>query len=361
LLASTDSYGSGYVGTEPYGVLKGRAIGRRFGRGRKPHYQIHLFAGDDDFRVAVNIGSDSQPADLLYLVDDQFQHPITCLLDDLSPGFTQLDRRPGGTALDYIRGGLFEPARLRVLPAALPGPDNDLNEQLDRHIQRVMADEEAWAYAFGSRWGPERQRDDYFGFRPGNGIHNVHMNQGNNDRHRDEDGTWQDGGLVLQFPVSGRWIGVFLAFQSQSWHTDDRTGHHCGRGVRDTPAPRHAASTSVPPVRPPTAPRTEPAVRIVAALVNALDSPETETVTLLNIAPKVVDLTGWALLDRHQGRHNLEGTLAPGATLLVTLSPAVHLGNEGGTIALVDAAGVKVHDVSYTAQQARRAGWTIVF
>ena len=29
-----------------------------------------------------------------------------------------------------------------------------------QRLQRVMADEEAWAYAFGSRWGPERQREE---------------------------------------------------------------------------------------------------------------------------------------------------------------------------------------------------------
>jgi uncharacterized protein YukJ len=227
--------GESGMGVERYGVLKGRAIGRRSGRGRKPHYQIHLFAGDDDYRVAINIGSDSQPADLRYLVDDQFRHPLTRSLGGLPPGFTPLERQPGGAALDYIRGNLFNPERMRVLPAVLPGPDNDLNEQLDRFVQRVMADAEARLYAFGSRWGPEQQRDDYFGFRPGNGVHNVHMNQGNNDRHRDEDGTWQDGALLIHFPVTAQWIGIFLAFQSQTWHTDDRTGRRLGEGERVEP------------------------------------------------------------------------------------------------------------------------------
>jgi hypothetical protein len=37
------------------------------------------------------------------------------------------------------------------------------------------------------------------------------------------------------------------------------------------------------------------------------------------------------------------------------------LGNHGGTITLLDAAGLKVSGVSYTEQQARREGWTIVF
>ncbi len=244
----------------------------------------------------------------------------------------------------------------------VPGPDNDLNERLDRYVQRVMADEEAWLFAFGSRWGPERQPDDYFGFRPGNGVHNVHMNQGNNERHRDEDGVWQDGGLVLHFPVTGDWVGIFLAFQSQTWHTDDRTGHRLGGAGRPGPTPRASAANPVP-TAPPVAELSigESIVRIVAALVNPLDAQETETVTLLNTSPDPLDLTGWAILDRFKGRHALSGLLAPGATLAVTLLPPVQLGNDGGIITLVDAAGLKVHGVSYTARQAARAGWTIVF
>ena len=81
-------------------------------------------------------------------------------------------------------------------------------------------------YAFGQRWGPEQGvTDKVFGFKPGNGIHDIHMNQGNNAAYRNDDGVWQDGGLVLHFPASNQWVGVFLAFQSQAWHTDDATGH----------------------------------------------------------------------------------------------------------------------------------------
>jgi len=350
------------MGIANYGVLKGRAIARRFGQGRKPHYQIHVFAGDDDFRVSINIGSDSQPTDLLYLVDDQFDHPLTRRIGELSPGFTRLEPRAGGLALDYMRGNLFDPTRLRVLPAAVPGPDNDLNERFDRFILRVMADEEAWIYAFGSRWGPERQGDDYFGFRPGNGIHNVHMNQGNNERHRDEDGVWQDGGMVLHFPLTGQWVGIFLAFQSQTWHTDDHTGHRTGRAARPFIAPPAEELDAAPIIPSDVVPPVEAQVaRIVAALVNPLDAQETETVTLLNLSPEPLDLTGWAILDRFESRHELNGVIAPGATMIVTVSSPVQFGNDGGIITLVDATGSTVHRVSYTAQQAARAGWTIVF
>jgi hypothetical protein len=58
--------------------------------------------------------------------------------------------------------------------------DNDLNENINRYIQCAMADEEALIYAFGVYWEPENnKKDEYFGFKPGNGIHDIHMNQGN--------------------------------------------------------------------------------------------------------------------------------------------------------------------------------------
>ncbi len=77
------------------------------------------------------------------------------------------------------------------MPHDLPEPDNDLNEKLDQSVQRAMADEKAWVYAFGERWGPESRADKYFGFIPGNGIHDVHMNQGNVGSFVQDDGVRQ--------------------------------------------------------------------------------------------------------------------------------------------------------------------------
>jgi hypothetical protein len=103
-------------------------------------------------------------------------------------------------------------------------------------------------------------------------------------------------------------------------------------------------------------------VRIVGALVNPVGpAPERETVTLLNASPAAIDLGGWQLVDRLKHKHTLKGTLAAGATLMVVLPPTLQLGNTGGLITLLDARGLKVDGVSYTEEQARREGWTIVF
>ena len=53
------------------------------------------------------------------------------------------------------------------------------------------------------------------------------------------------------------------------------------------------------------------------------------------------------------------GRRAP--TLDVAVGDGVQLGNKGGSITLLDAAGLKVAGVAYTAEQAKREGWTVTF
>jgi hypothetical protein len=172
-------------------------------------------------------------------------------------------------------------------------------------------------------------RDKVFGFLPGNGVHDIHMNQGNSQQFRGDDGVWQDGGLLLHYPTQDQWVAIFLAFQSQAWHTDDRTGH-----AIPTPEPGEPDHT----------------VRIVAALVNpAGPAPEAETVTLVNASPQAIDLAGWSILDREKRRLVLDaGSLAAGDTIRIPLSPPVALGNRGGLITLLDLDGLKVDGVAYT-------------
>jgi uncharacterized protein YukJ len=335
----------------PYGVLKGRAIDARpEADDDTPHYQIRVMAQTTHYRTAVNVKSQQAPSELLYLIAEDFRHPVTAQLPELSHGFTGLASTPGGLALDFIRGNLFDRLAMRPLPFNLPGPDNDLNERIDHYVQRAIRDPQALVYAFGERWGPETNTaDKVFHFRPGNGIHNIHMNQGNVSRFVADDGVWQDGALLWHFPTEQRWVALFLAFQSQAWHTDDRTGH---------------ALSDIPTGPGPTPTPGEPdyAVRIVAALVNPIGpAPERETVTLLNTTPQAVDLTGWAIADRLKRKHLLSGLIPPGEVVMVVLSPEVQLGNQGGIITLLDAQGLKVHGVSYTREQVQREGWTIVF
>jgi uncharacterized protein YukJ len=198
-----------------YGVLKGRALERRPGTRDDTHYHL-LVAANVPYRVAINVQSQAMPSVLEYVIDEDWDHPLCERLPALSRGFTPITGRSRELALDYVRGDLFDPDRLRRLPFDIAGPDNDLNEALDRQILPAVADDGATVYAFGSRWGPERRRDAVFGFRPANGIHNVHMNQRNSRGFAQQEGTWQDGALLIHVAGEGRWIAIFLKFQSQT-------------------------------------------------------------------------------------------------------------------------------------------------
>lgn len=319
-----------------YGVLKGKAIDTRNGQGSSPHFQVKV-SNDDLFRIAINVKSQVEPSTVLYYADEDFSHPLLKDLVNLPFGFKELESKPDGMALDFIRGNLFDAMQMKLLPPDLPGPDNDLNELFHKYVQKAISMENSEIYAFGQRWGPEEdKRDKYFGFKPGNGIHDIHMNQGNSSDWMNDDGVWQDGGIIFHYPDENRWVAVFLAFQSQSFHTEDATGH------------------AIPEI-------VEKRVSIVAALVNPGAGFES-SVTLLNATPEPIMLAGWKLVDRKKKKTGLTGTIDPGSTLRFPITQGYFkLPKTGGIITLLDDKGLKVDGVSYTEEDATREGWTIIF
>jgi len=342
-----------------YGVLKGKAINKIIGQGSSPHYEVYLIDDTTDYRIAINVKSNLAPSELLYLIIDDFEHPILENLANLNSGFTPIQSAPNNMALDYIRGNLFDPKQMRPLPHNIPGPDNDLNEKIDAYVQRAIGDERASIYAFGERWGPEHNiKDKYFGFLPGNGIHDIHMNQANVGQFIKDDGVWQDGGLLFHFPGIDKvdvgvgtevwpeqWVAVFLAFQSQCWHSDDLTGHRLPE-----------CDGIIPP-------KIDSVAQIIAALVNPEgDDPGLETVTLINRSPHIVDLSGWFIADKNKNRSVISNMLLnPGSTGVVRLDgQGAQLSNNGGIITLLNPQGIKYHGVSYTKDQVN-SGWTILF
>lgn len=339
---------------QSYGVLKGRPIHNRLGTSNSPHYQVEVSADGTLYRIAVNVRSDDG-SEVEFLIRSPFEHPLTAELDPLPEGFSPIESRPGGLALDFIRSNIGQPWEFVPLPISAAGPDNDLNEKLDSYVQRAMADETATIYAYGALWN-DKKADPYFGFKPGRGVHDIHFNQGNPKGDHDQDnGPWQDGGLIMQFPNEKLWVGVFLKFQTQAWHSDDESGAPLiatEPGASQPKIERDVIATSDLP---------DGLVRIVGALVNDTHDPEQENVTLLNTSDSPVDLTGWRLLDKTKQATPLAGNLPRGETRRFDVKPPMTLSNRGGAITLVDAAGLKVHGVTYTRDQARQPGRTIPF
>ncbi|MBD2609105.1 DUF2278 family protein [Scytonema hofmannii FACHB-248] len=347
--------------SEGYGVLKCHAIAGKMELGKDtPHYQIHVKDGKFSYRLAVNVRSSQQPFDLLYLVENNFEHYLTDKLNKLEFGFTKIpetDRKAGGIALDYIRSNLFKVTEMKPLPFNLPGENNDLNELIDSYIKRAI-ETKAVIYVFGEPWGVDKvedKPDKIFGFEPGRGIHNIHMNQGNSGSFAKENGVYQDGALLIHFPSAiasqDSWVGAFFAFQSQSFHTDDSTGNPIDKKVGTEPPD-------------PNVPAVKARVKIVAALVNPLgDDAGKETVTLINSSPQQIDFNGWSLTNKLKQKQSLDGLqIEPSASATVLLDKQkIQLSNDGGIITILNQEGIKVDGVSYTKEDAKDQGWTIVF
>src|SRR4051812_29495271 len=115
-----------------YALLSARPVEhRRETTGETPHHQVRLRdAAGGDYRLPINVRSKATQPDVMFLVDEDFHHPIVAAVESLGPGRHVLERVPGGPNLDYVRANLFDPAAMRVLPSNVEGPDNDLQDIL---------------------------------------------------------------------------------------------------------------------------------------------------------------------------------------------------------------------------------------
>jgi hypothetical protein len=111
----------------------------------------------------------------------------------------------------------------------------------------------------------------------------------------------------------------------------------------------------------PTTDRPDGLIRIIAARLNDIQSPEQETITLLNRSNREVSLNGWKIADKQKNKTPLDGTVGPDATKTITIAALVLLSNKGGIITLLNENGLKVDGVSYTRSKARNPGWTLTF
>ncbi|HET8938392.1 MAG TPA: DUF2278 family protein [Polyangiales bacterium] len=334
-----------------YGVLKGKAKQLERDSDSDPHSELLMEANGTKYRVAINVRSSRGPTEqrlVEYLIVDNLRSALVDAARALPLGFTDL--RDGAThsaAIDYIRSNLFRAESFKALIHEQTGPDNDLFEKVEALLTRAIDDQSAIVYAFGESWGPETAADQYFGFTPGNGIHDIHMNQGN-PPGGDND-VFQDGALFVEFPGAASTSGLFIKFQSQSWHTDELTGNPLP-GVPPTPGP--GPWDPVPPNS------TYRLAKIVGALINPMGNDVGgELVTVLNTTNAALDLTGWKILDKNDRAELLDGKIPLGEARTFRLrGKGAQLSNEGGTISLLDARGLKVDGVAYTKADAARQG-----
>ena len=329
---------------------------------KSPH--LSLFYDDSPdvakgkYRAAINIKSVGNEARLVYWFNRDFKSPNLDFLKGLSVGFTKLPAAERN-GLDYIRGNILQVEKGTLVEHDIPGHNNDIIDYLTPILNQAIT-QKAKIFLFGEP------------FSSGDGIHDVHMNQGNSEaKFLRYNGVFQDGGLVISFP-DGHFEAVFLAFAVQKIHTDDVTGNpigdtdfaallDIGGGQRDGDEKERGGRRTEPPP-PPAVPGK---VIIRAALVNPVGpdqtpSGEPEKVYLNNRTSEAVNLDGWSIINRAGQSQKLEGLLeALGErTFLVPDAP---LSNKGGIITLLNDAGLKVDGVSYTAEEAKREGLLLYF
>lgn len=195
-----------------YSVLKGDPQTGTVS-GSNPHFRIPVNTISGMFTIDVNVES-TDGSEVLYLINQDFTPPDTGALGALSTGVTGLEREPGGLALDYVRETVNgAPLVARSQMSLLPIGGGDMKNQVATILNQAIQDDNGVIYAFGSSFAdPNGQQ----------GIHDIHMNQGNpKGQFQKDNGIWQDGAIFFELPASGKWIAVFLAFQTESWTTDN--------------------------------------------------------------------------------------------------------------------------------------------
>ena len=216
------------MGVPSYSVLAGDPVSGKVVSGKSSHYQITMNAPGGPFTVAVNIQS-VDGSEVLYAIKEGFTPPDEAGLTALPMGIMRLESKPGGLALDFVRSmvngaPMVTRAEMTLLPQLRPQGLSEEERMMNRVrsaalqnavvtlLDMTIADKDGVIYAFGSAFSDKGKVD---------GVHNIHMNQGNPAGSFGKDnGVWQDGALFIHLPAKQTWTAVFIAFQTESWNTD---------------------------------------------------------------------------------------------------------------------------------------------
>lgn len=191
----------------PYGVIIGSLYSADLvnpDTGQWPHYHIKVLANGVVLDSAINLKS---------LTNIQIEYRRRQFLDDtlfsnvttLSDGRHALTQTPSSGALDYVR----HPGITGASNWILQNGNNLINEMntLLVGVQRL--------YIFGAQYNTL------------DGVHDVHMNQGDPDGSSFQalDAIWQDGGVLFQYGAPQPRLDILqVKFETQSLYTDDQ-GH----------------------------------------------------------------------------------------------------------------------------------------
>jgi uncharacterized protein YukJ len=208
--------------TLAYGFVKAKMVSEpQLKPSRHRHeiqYHLHfsLLLDGTNWDVAVNVGTNDADDLLKYKLVFDFRHPIIQSLGDATAGAHDLTGEDAPPALDFLRSDLLVDTGKWRDSDVMDGSDQtEPVASLKRLLMRAHQNN-LDVYVFGRF------------YKEGNGIHDVHLNQGSTssfihragDDSNDHNDIWQDGAVMVNVGEP-EWAAYFAAFNQQSVPTDD--------------------------------------------------------------------------------------------------------------------------------------------
>jgi uncharacterized protein YukJ len=206
----------------PYGFVKAKIVSEPKLKSSRHHneiqYHLHvsMLVDGDKWDVAVNVGTNDADDLLKYKLIFDFRHPIIQTLAAAEAGSQDLTGQSALPALDFLRSDLLANTGKWRDSDVMDGSDAvEPVATLGRLLSKAHR-ESLDAYVFGRF------------FKEGDGIHDVHLNQGSKsgfihrpgDDSNDHNDVWQDGAVMINVGEP-EWAAYFSAFNQQFVPTDE--------------------------------------------------------------------------------------------------------------------------------------------
>jgi uncharacterized protein YukJ len=206
----------------PYGYVKAKIVSEPKLKPSRHHneiqYHLHvsMLVDGDRWDVAINVGTNDDDDLLKYKLVFDFRHPIIQTLAAADAASHDLTGQTALPALDFLRSDLLANTGKWRDSDVMDGSDaTEPSAALKRLLSK--AHQSGFdVYVFGRFYSE------------GNGIHDVHLNQGSTKSfiHRpgtdsnDHNDIWQDGAVMVDVGEP-EWAAYFSAFNQQLVPTDD--------------------------------------------------------------------------------------------------------------------------------------------
>jgi uncharacterized protein YukJ len=180
------------------------------------HLHVSMLVDGDKWDVAINVGTNDDDDLLKYKLVFDFRHPIIQTLAAADAASNDLTGQTALPALDFLRSDLLANTGKWRDSDVMDGSDaTEPSAALKRLL--LKAHQSGFdVYVFGRFYSE------------GNGIHDVHLNQGSTksfihrpgDDSNDHNDIWQDGAVMVDVGEP-EWAAYFSAFNQQLVPTDD--------------------------------------------------------------------------------------------------------------------------------------------